>query len=324
MHTKTLSILLVLSASALSAYGADAPAPALQAQTPIQVSAEAKRFDLLAVDSARHRLLAAHSQAGTLSIVDISSNKLEREIAVGDKPSGVAIDSQGGKYFVGTLTGVTIVDSKTLEKTAFIATPGPTDAMVFDPDNGKLYVGHDDGTELWVIDTKQAKLVDHLDIPGVPEIADADAKAHRMYQNIKDKDEVAVIDLDSGKLIATWPTPATDSPHGLVLDTQGGRLYITGRSAKVSVFSLDGRTLPAIDIGDGRSDQTAFDPGTGRLYIPNSGKLVAVEVGSGKVLGSVAIPQGTHSVAVDPATHLVWIAYADDKHSYVQAYAPGN
>lgn len=319
MHPKTLLILsLALSASTLPAYGADAPAPVLQAQAPIQVSAEPKRFDLLAVDAAHHRLLAAHSQAGTLSIVDTDKNALEREIAVGDKPSGIAVDAKDYRYFVGTLTGVTFVDSKTLEKTAFVATPGPTDAMVYA--NGKLYVGHDDGSELWVMDVKSAKLTGSITIPGVPEIADADGK--HLYQNIKDKNEVAVIDLDSGKVVATWATPATDSPHGLALDAKNGRLYISGHGAKVSVFSLDGKAQPAIDIGDGHSDQTALDLETGRLYIPNSGKLVEVDVGTGKVLGSVAIPQGTHSVAVDPASHLVWIAYADDKRSYVQAFKP--
>ncbi len=321
MNTKTLLVLsLIFSASGMLAGAkADPAAPVLQAQTPIQVSPEPKRFDLLAVDSAHHRLLAAHSQAGTLSIVDTLANKLEKEIPVGDKPSGVAVDAQDGKYFVGTLTGVTFVDSKSLEKTGFVATSGPTDAMVYA--GGKLYVGHDDGSELWVIDVKSAKLAGHIDIPGVPEVADADDR--RLYQNIKDKNEVVAIDLSSGKIVASWPTPATDSPHGLALDSKDGRLYISGHSAKVTVLSLpDGRALPGIDIGDGSSDQTALDLSMGRLYVPDSGKLVVVQLSDGKVLGAVPIPQGTHSVAVDPATHLVWIAYADDKDSYVQPFKP--
>jgi YVTN family beta-propeller protein len=323
MKTKTLLALpLIICASGMLAGArADSATPVLQAQTPIQVSGEAKRFDVIAVDSGKHRLLAAHSQAGTLSIVDTTANKLEKEIPVGDKPSGVAVDSQDGKYFVGTLTGVTIVDSKTLEKTAFVATSGPTDAMAYA--DGKLYVGHDDGSELWVIDVKQAKLAGNIAIPGVPEFVDVDTHTHRMYQNIKDKNEVAVIDTGTGKILATWPTPSTDSPHGLALDSKDGRLYVAGHSADISVFSLtDGKALPAIDVGDGRVDEIAFDPETGRLYIPSSGRLVAVQLSDGKILGSVTIPQGTHSVAVDPVTHLVWIAYADDKDSYVQAFKP--
>lgn len=319
---KLLALTLMLSAvGLLSTVKADPAAPVLQAQSPIQLSAEPKRFDLLAVDPAQHRLLAAHSQAGTLSVVDTATNKPEREIAVGEKPSGVALDTQDGKYFVGTLTGVTFIDSKTLEKSGFVATPGPTDAMVYA--DGKLYVGHDDGSELWVIDVKSAKLTGSIAIPGVPEIVDADGK--HLYQNIKDKNEVALIDVSTGKVTATWPTPATDAPHGLALDAAHARLYISGHSSKVTVLStLDGKSLAPIDIGDGRSDQTALDTGTGRLYIPSSGRLVVVQTSDGKVLGEAPIPKGCHSVAVDPSTHLVWIAYADDKASYVQAFAPAH
>src|SRR6185312_9158906 len=289
----------LLSLALIAGVANAADAPPLQPGSPIRISAEGKRFDLLTVDAAQYRLLAAHSQAGTLSVVDTAD----------------------GKYFVVTLTGVTFIDSKTLDKSAFVATPGPTDAMVYA--DGKLYVGHDDGSELWVIDVKSAKLTGSIAIPGVPEIADADGK--HLYQNIKDKNEVAVIDLGTGKVTATWATPSTDSPHGLALDAKAGRLYISGHSANVSVLSVaDGKAGALINIGDGRSDQTAFDAGNGRLYIPSSGRLVTVQASDGKVLGEVAIPQGCHSVAVDPTTHRVWIAYADDKASYVQAFTPSH
>jgi len=126
-------------------------------------------------------------------------------------------------------------------------------------------------------------------------------------------------------VMATWPAPATDSPHGLAMDLRAARLYVAGHSAKVSVFSLpEGKSLPAIDIGEGRVDQIAFDAGLGRLYIPSSGRLVAVDTASGTFLGEAAIPKSTHSVAVDPATHLVWIVYADDQHSYAQAFTPSH
>ena len=303
---------------------ADSAAP-LTAQTPIQVSPDAKRFDLVAVDAARHRLLAAHSQAGALTVIDLATDKPLAEIPVGDKVSGVAVDVDDGKYFADALQGVAVIDSKTLAKTAFIPTTGPTDDMAYDPASHKLYVTHDDGTEIWVVDARKDALTGHIDIPGVPEIMQMDSASRRLYINIKDKNEVAVIDLDKGAVLATWPAPATDSPHGLALDAHGARLYVAGHSAKVSVFSVpDGKSLPAIDIGDGRSDQIAFDADLGRLYIPSSGRLVTVDTGKGTVLGSVDIPKGTHSVAVDPATHLVWIVYADDQHSYAQAFAPAH
>ncbi len=325
MHAKTCLLLPLALAASLPAFAAQADNAPLTAETPVQVSNEAKRFDLLTVDTAQHRLLAAHSQAGSLTVIDLNTNKVLAEIAAADKVSGVAVDTADGKYFAGGIQGVAVVDSKTLKKTAFINTTGPTDDMAYDPASHKLYVTHDDGTELWVVDAEKEAVTGHIDIPGVPEIMGMDSAGHRIYINIKDKNEVAVIDLQKGAVVATWPVPATDSPHGIALDLKGGRLYVAGHSAKISVLSLpDGKSMPAIDIGDGRVDQIAFDAGTGNLYVPSSGRLLVVDTAKGTVLGQVTIPQGTHSVAVDPDSHRAWIVYADDKASYAQAFAPAS
>ncbi|MGA8382264.1 MAG: YncE family protein [Stellaceae bacterium] len=323
---RMLLSLVALWAGVMATSGATAAAPSqvLRPEGPIEVSAAPERFDLMTVDGARRRLLAAHSRAGTLTVVDLAADKLEREVPVGQS-SGVAIDPQDGKYFVGTTQGVAVVDRNTLRKTGFISTPGPTDAMVFDPHNDRLYVGHDDDGELWVIDPQHYKIIGRIAIPGAPELMAIDPQSHRLYLNIKPKNEVVAIDLGAGKIIAQWSTSPTDSPHGLALDLADRRLFVAGQSPTVRVFSLPaGKPVEGIDIGPGHVDQIAFDTLARRLYCPSSGRLVTVGVAAGAstVLGSVAIPPSTHSVAVDPRTHRVWIAYADKDHSYVQAFAP--
>lgn len=324
MNTKFVLVILYTAVMLSSAHTAQATeiGQVLAPQEPIQVSDEEKSFDLLGIDSRNHRLLGAHSEAGTLTIVDMNDRKLRAEIPVGES-SGVAVANEYGKYFVGTTKGVAVVDSRTLKQIYFNDLPGPTDAMAFDANSGKLFVDHDDGTELWVILAKHNNFMAHITLPGVPELLDVDSANRRLYVNIKDKDELVVIDTYEDKIVNTWAIPQTHSPHGLALDLQGKRVFVAGQSSNVSVFSLDGKPLGTIDIGPGRVDQIAFDSGSSRLYVPSSGRLVVIDVsGPGKVLGSVTIPKGTHSVAVDTQTHLVWIAYAGNSHSYVQAYMP--
>jgi DNA-binding beta-propeller fold protein YncE len=320
-----LTSLVALWTGAMTMSGATAAgSQALLPQAPIEVSAAPQRFDLMTVDAARRRLLAAHSRAGTLTVIDLEADKLEREVPVGQS-SGVAVDPQDGKYFVGTTQGVTVIDRNTLGKAGFISTPGPADALVFDSRDDRLYVAHDDDGELWVIDPRQDKITGRIVIPGAPELMAIDPQSHRLYVNIKPSNEVVAIDPGLGKIIAHWSTLPTDSPHGLALDLPNGHLFVAGRSRTVSVFALPaGRSVEAIDIGPGQVDQIAFDAGARRLYCPSNGRLVIVAVAAAAdtVLGSVTIPQGTHSVAVDPRTHRVWIAYADKDHSYVQAFAP--
>lgn len=222
-------------------------------------------------------------------------------------------------------TSIAVVGRGALVKADFIATPGPADAMVFDPYNDRLYVGHDDAKELWVIDARNDRITGRIAIPGAPELMTIGGHPQRLYLNIKPRDEVASIDPATGTIVGHWSSLPTKSPHGIALDRRDRRLFVAGHSRTVSVFSLpSGKVLPGIDIGPGHVDQIAFDAGAHRLYCPSSGRLVTVRVTAhaATVLGSAAIPQGTHSVAVDPRTHLVWIAYAHGQHSYVQAFAP--
>ena len=325
MRTLLISLAaLWTGAMTMSGAATAAPSQGLLPGVRIEVSVAPKRFDLMAVDDARRRLLAAHSQESTLTVIDLATDKLEREVPVGQS-SGVAIDPQDGKYFVGTTQGVAVIDRNTLRKTGFISTPGPADAVVFDPQNDCLYVGHDDDGELWVIDPRQEKITGRIAIPGAPELMAIDPQLHRLYLNIKPSNEVVAIDPGVGKIIAHWSTLPTGSPHGLALDLPDRRLFVAGHSRTVSVFALPmGNSVEGIDIGPGQVDQIAFDARARRLYCPSSGRLVTVAVAaaSDTVLGSVAIPRGTHSVAVDPRTHWVWIAYADKDHSYVQAFVP--
>lgn len=279
----------------------------------------------MTVDNTRHRLLAAHSQAGTLTVVNLLNNSLEAEIPVGSDSSGVAVDAKGEKYFVGTDKGIAVVDARSLKETGFIATPGPADAMIFDPYNGDLYVGHDDGTELWVVDTRLDKIKGRIAIPGAPELMALDSRSHRLYVNIKPLNEILVIDTATSKDIAHWSTLPTESPHGLALDADNHRLYIAGHSRTVSVLSIPaGKHQGTIDIGPGQVDQIAFDVQAQRLYCPSSGQLVNIGTSgeTPQVVGSLSISPGTHSVAVDPTTHWVWIAYANSGGSYVEGLAP--
>lgn len=326
MSTKSLLLSMsVIAAAAMVPTAAKATStPVLKAENPIEISQTAKRFDLMTVDMTHHRLLAAHSRADALTVVNLKRPGHHRDIPLKGESAGVAVDQTDGKYFVGTTKGVAVVSSKRLQQIAFIKTPGPVDAMVFDSVNDRLYAGHDDGKELWVIDAKHNMIAGHIDIPAAPELMALDKTTQRLYLNIKPKNELVSIDLAQNKIVHQWSTLPVQSPHGLVMDAPDHTLFVAGHSPNVAEYSLpSGKQRGAINIGPGHVDQIAYDPGLHRLYLPSSGRLVVVSIEPGRnhVLGSVPIPKGTHSLAVDPATHKVWISYAA-QHSYVQAFKP--
>src|SRR4051794_32752344 len=50
---------------------------------PIQLTGTKGKFDFIAIDAQRHRLLAAHTGNGTLEVIDLEKNTLAKSIATG-------------------------------------------------------------------------------------------------------------------------------------------------------------------------------------------------------------------------------------------------
>ncbi|MCA1596043.1 MAG: hypothetical protein LC772_06425, partial [Chloroflexi bacterium] len=76
-------------------------------------------------------------------------------------------------------------------------------------------------------------------------------------------------------------------------------------------------------IAPGYVDQVAFDAAMQRLYCAGGAGVISVvgETARGiKLFGLVPSHKGSHTLALDPATHSVWISYPDASGSFLQEY----
>ena len=314
---------LLITVLTLAARAAEAP---LVAGEPVVVPDSKGAFDYLQVDDANRRLLANHTGNNSFDVFDVDSGKFLKRIATG-KAQGVAIDPEAGKYFVSVSAQkkLVIIDSKKLEKTGEIALGGPGDALVFNPKNHCVYVGHDDATDLWVIDTRTEKIVATVTIAEGPEYVLYDAETDRIFQNIKSNDTLLVIDPASNTVKETWSTSPATRPHGLAFNGKTHRLFCAGQNGKLVVMdSANGKVIATVDIIPG-VDQIAFDAGNKRIYCASSSGQISVleETADGATnIGNVKTAPGAKTIAVDPKTHAVWIAYADKQAAYVRKLMP--
>ncbi len=284
-------------------------------------------FDFIEVDSTGRHLLANHTRNGTLDVFDLDSGKLLKLCSTG-AAQGVAVDEKGGKYYVGVSkeTKLVTIDAKTLEKTGEVTLAGPADDALFNPKNGLVYVCHDDGKDLWVIDPATGKIVASVAIGEAPEVLVYDGAADRIYQNIKTSSVVSVIDPATNKVEHDWTVAPATGPHGLALDGATHRLFVAGANGKLVVLdTTNGKVISDLALPSG-VDQIAIDPALKLIYCPSSkqGTLAVYrETGDGvESAGEVTIAKGCHSVAVDPKTHAVWIVYAEGEHAFVQRLKP--
>ncbi|HET9341996.1 MAG TPA: hypothetical protein VFO25_03625 [Candidatus Eremiobacteraceae bacterium] len=306
-------------------------AGALIASPPVIVPRSPGYFDYMTVDGDYRRLLVAHADSDQLAIIDVDAGTVIQAVDLGNNTggAGVAVDTRDGKYFVGTAANrVVDINRKNMVLQQYITLPGPVDAIALDTKSDTLYADEDHGSHVWAIDAKHDKLVASIGLPGDPEYVDYDPVSNRIYQNIKPAPSLVVaIDPGSNTIAAQWPVAPAVSLHGLAIDSASGRVFSVGLNGKLAVIDVKtGAIVTAVDVA-GRVDQIAFDPATKRVYCPSgSGVLTVVQetAAGASVLDTITVPRGTHSLAVDPKTHNVWISYGAPDGDYVEKLTPTN
>ncbi len=315
----------LVAAAAGTSPGAESPPP-LAPQTPVLDPRAPGFFDYLEVDEKYRRLLVAHTGSRTFDVIDLNDNSVLRQEAVGEG-HGIAVDVKDGKYFVGSSRppSVVVLGRKYVVKDDQVATGGPIDAIAFDPKNGMLYADRYDNNQIVIINAKTNKVYWNIPIGGSLEYVVYDPVSDRIYQNVESTGDVVVIDPNLNRVVATWHAAPAVEPHGLAVDGASHRLFTAGANGKLAVIdTTTGTVIAAVDIA-ASVDQIAFDPGTKRIYCASSLGLVSIvqETDSGaEHVADITVPRRTHSVAVDPVTHAVWIAYGASDDDYVMKLVP--
>ena len=323
-----MKLKLLLSLACSSTFAMFSPlsaADSLTAGEPVELTGTQGKFDFIKIDSANHRLLTCHTGNGSLDIIDVASSKLVKSMPTG-AAQGVAIDNKGGRYFVSVSKPpkLVIIDSTKLEVIGEVPLPGPADLVAYHPKTNRVFVCNDEKPELWVIDPEVKKILTTLTFPGAGmEDLDFDSQGSYLFQNLKDTSELAKLDPKGGKILAKWSTSPADKPHGLAMVSGTSKVLVVGGTGKLSLLSLTtGKVLASIDISP-KVDEIAYDPSLQRVYCASGlGTISVVAVDHNKLttLASAPSSPGTHSIAVDPQTHTVWIAFAKDGKAYVQGF----
>ena len=298
----------------------------LNAASPVEVVGTHGRFDFIKFDSRNHRLLACHTENGSLDVIDAATSKLIKSIPTGNA-QGVAVDDKNRRYFVSCSKPpkLVIIDSTKLEITGEVALPGPADVMAYDSTVDRAFVCNDDKPELWVIDPAAKTILATLTMPGAGmEDLGINEKGARLYQCLKESNELVQVDLKGLKVVTNWPTAPVEKPHGMAMVPGTDNLLVVGGNGKLVLMSqASGQVLSSTDIAP-KVDEIAYDPGLKRVYCASgTGTISVVSVDGTKLttLAPLTSSPGAHSIAVDPNTHIVWIVFAKDGKAYVQGFA---
>jgi len=295
--------------------------------TPPQPVAIYSGFDYVTVDAERRRVYAAHTGSQTLLIVNADSGQEIGQVQTG--PShGVAVNPETGHVYTGDGEARTVSEVDPIAQKVLATTDvaGNVDAIAYDPVEHRIYADEDDGTRMFVIDSRTMKSVGTVALPGhKPEYLAIDPQSHKIYQNIANLSEFVVIDPKRLTVVQTIKTPGIANNHPLQLDTDLRHIYVGGRhdanSGILQTYDMDGNLLGQTNYA-GRFDQCDVDSRTHNLYCAGDGAITVFH-DSGKQTTIVArypTHEDTYTVAVDKKTGTFWTVWAGKVGDFIQGF----
>ena len=274
-------------------------------------------MDHLTVDVKGQRLFISGEAAKSLIAVDLRAGKVihvTKGLSAMPKKPFYLPDTN--EIWV-TLTDSTVaaIDGNTYEVTKTVKLSGygdpnrGADNAAYDPAAHLIYAGVEvfedfggsgqhgsNNASIDVVDTKTAKLVDSIKLPGGdPAGITIEPSGKRLYVTMGDivggDSHVAVVDLEKRAVVAQWPITGGPVPHTAGLDAAHHRLFVGSRTiahtgniggghqhepGKLVVMDTEtGKVVQVLDSVGG-ADDLQYDAATGRIYFVGTTGTVAV------------------------------------------------
>jgi len=304
---------------------AQAPAVPLRLVADIPISGPAVRFDYQSLNPTTGQLYISHMGAGDLVVFDTRANRVVATIPGFRSATGVLAVPAEHRVYVSAAGQheVVIVNDETLHVVGRVGGVQFPDGIAYDPLHRKVYVSDERGGTDVVIDAQRNVRTATIELGGEAGNTHYDPVAHRILVAVQTKNQLVTIDPATDRVVGRHDMPCSE-PHGFLIDGPHRVAFVSCEGdAKLLVVDLRTmRTTATYKVGDD-PDVLALDPELGRLYVAAESGVVSVfdEHGTGSErgsdgtltlvsLGELHAPHA-HSVAVDPATHRVYLPLQD-------------
>lgn len=200
----------------------------------------------------RDRLWTVNDFDDFISVIDLNTNEVIKNIHTPGTPHDIFVSSEGTKVFVSVSNTNSLAPERillyrenTVEPIA-IASVGlaPHAHLYYIEERNELYVPTESGN-MYVLDGNDLTLSNTISFPtGVHGIFPSPNKRHLYLSSISNK-QLHVFDMINGNVIQTVETES-NAPHNITVNEGGTSLYVTHSGAsgnKVSVYSINSQGL---------------------------------------------------------------------------------
>lgn len=281
-----------------------------------------------AIDPATGKVYEPINYAGTVSVIDESTNAVAQVISFGrSSPMATAVDANTDTVYVALSNppALAVLSGATNKVTASYSLPGAPVALTLNLDAGVLYVAY--GNRVSAIDAATGTLTGTVDL-GIYNHAmylAVDPATGTIYAaGINSNGTGTVWLLDASTLAVTRAIPLGTGLQGIAVNPATDEIYVADVSA--GVYVIDGAT-DAVTHVDTRwgANGVAVDVATNTVFAALGGQVAVIDGATGKVtLTVVAGSNAWHcGIIADPKTGKVYAAAYDSSGGYVSVLTAG-
>lgn len=284
--------LLLLPLALVPGCRAQGPGPGpLKALADLPLPGPCSRFDYASLDPTTHRLFLNHMGAGEVVVVDTRLRKVVAVLKGFPRCTGIlAVPSRREVYVSvpgegGGRGAVAVLDGDSLKELARIPVGDFPDGLAYDPDDQRVFVSDESGGRVAVIDARAHRLLARIPMGGEVGNTQYDPVSKRIYSNVQTRNQLVVLDPRTMTVAARLDLPGAEGNHGLLIDA----------AKRLAFVACEGNgKLLVVDLGTGRVLQTfpagrdpdvlAFDPAEARLIVACEAGPVAIFREAGRTL----------------------------------------
>lgn len=287
----------------------------------------------IAVAKRAGRVFVSSYQAGTITMLDARTGRVLQIVRDGND-LGVAVDEQTNHVFVGTASGLTLLDARSGAVLRRLPVCGEVFAVAVSVRTGHVFAKCDDRT-IAMLDAHTGHRMHVVpDQSGQYGTLVVDEQTNRVF-GLGNQPAMDVLDAQTGAYLRTISIdPSSNAP---VIDARTGRAYLGLGNANTNMppphtseaVVLNGKTgtiLHHIPIA-GNPSALVVDPHTGHVLVGSigpldpgdlptgTGTLSILDAGSGRVVRSVRIGLSPSDVAIDGLARRVLVVNSgSDSH----------
>jgi YVTN family beta-propeller protein len=182
---------------------------------------EAGVSHMLALSADRTRLYCSNMRDGSVSAFDFETGKKIKDVRTGRESEGVGVTPDGRWVWAGNRAEdtISIIDTRTLEVTKRLQSPGFPYRVQFTPDGRSALIPHAQASALVVGDVAMQSIVKSIKL-GLTQVSDPSTAGvfphpdnRHAFVTVRNDDSMLVLDLVSGETLAR--VPVQSSPDGV-------------------------------------------------------------------------------------------------------------